>query len=80
MAKKRIVVVKIGTKVIASSDNALDPSTKAQGRSRANEVRRGIDNAKMSLVVLLEHGGKGGLEPSEIAKEIFAIAVSKGYL
>ncbi|MDO8536131.1 MAG: penicillin-binding protein 2 [Candidatus Omnitrophota bacterium] len=39
-----------------------------------------FDNAKMSLVVLLEHGGKGGLEPSEIAKEIFTIAKSKGYL
>ncbi|MDP3729906.1 MAG: penicillin-binding protein 2 [Candidatus Omnitrophota bacterium] len=76
----------------------FDPSTKAQGQSRAlrqaqdasmkgaelsrstNEVRRGIDNARVSLVVLLEHGGKGGLEPSEIAKEIFAVAKNKGYL
>ena len=39
-----------------------------------------FDNAKMSLVVFLEHGGKGGLEPSEIAKEIFAVAKSKGYI
>lgn len=39
-----------------------------------------FDNAKISLVVFLEHGGKGGLEPSEIAKEIFAAARSKGYL
>ena len=39
-----------------------------------------FDNAKISLVVFLEHGGKGGLEPSEIAKEIFAAAKSKGYL
>jgi penicillin-binding protein 2 len=39
-----------------------------------------FDNAKLSLVVFLEHGGKGGLEPSEIAKEIFAFAKSKGYL
>lgn len=39
-----------------------------------------FDDAKMSLVVFLEHGGKGGMEPSEIAKEIFAVAKSKGYL
>jgi penicillin-binding protein 2 len=39
-----------------------------------------FDNAKISLVVFLEHGGKGGLEPSEIAKEIFSVAKLKGYL
>ncbi len=39
-----------------------------------------VDNAKISLVVFLEHGGKGGLEPCEIAKDIFAVAKSKGYL
>ena len=39
-----------------------------------------FDNAKISLVVFLEHGGKGGLEPSEIAKNIFVAAKSKGYL
>lgn len=38
------------------------------------------DNAKMSLVVFLEHGGKGGMEPSEIAKGIFEVAKNKGYL
>lgn len=58
----------------------FDPSTKAQGQSRANEVRRGIDDAKISLVVFLEHGGKGGLEPSGIAKDIFEVAKNKGYL
>lgn len=39
-----------------------------------------INDAKLSLVVFLEHGGKGGLEASEIAKEIFTVAKSKGYL
>jgi penicillin-binding protein 2 len=38
------------------------------------------EGAKLSLVVFLEHGGKGGLEPSEIAKDIFAAAKSKGYI
>lgn len=39
-----------------------------------------FDNARISLIVFLEHGGKGGMEPSEIAKEIFSAAKSKGYL
>ena len=39
-----------------------------------------FDNAKICLVVFLEHGGKGGLEPSEIAKEIFEEARKRGYL
>ncbi|MDP2929594.1 MAG: penicillin-binding protein 2 [Candidatus Omnitrophota bacterium] len=39
-----------------------------------------IDGAKISLVVFLEHGGKGGLEASIIAKEIFEAAKSGGYL
>lgn len=45
------------------------PSTEGQARS-----------AKICLVVFLEHGGKGGLEPSEIAKEIFKEAKVGGYL
>lgn len=35
---------------------------------------------KICLVVFLEHGGKGGLEPAEIAKSIFEEAKNKGYL
>ena len=58
----------------------FDPSTKAQDQSLLNEVRRGIDNAKICIVVFLEHGGKGGLEPSEMAKEIFMEAKKTGYL
>jgi penicillin-binding protein 2 len=38
-----------------------------------------LDKAKICLVVFLEHGGKGGLEPSEIAKEIFEEARKRGY-
>lgn len=37
-----------------------------------------LDNAKICLVVFLEHGGKGGLEPSEIAKEIFEEVKKEG--
>ena len=39
-----------------------------------------FNDAKISLVVFLEHGGKGGLEPCEIAKEIFETVKSGGYL
>lgn len=38
------------------------------------------DDPKICLVVFLEHGGKGGLEPAEIAKSIFEEAKAKGYL
>lgn len=35
---------------------------------------------KVCLVVFLEHGGKGGLEPAEIARGIFEEAKRGGYL
>ncbi len=39
-----------------------------------------FDNARICLMVFLEHGGKGGLEPSEMAKEIFSAAKEMGYI
>jgi cell division protein FtsI/penicillin-binding protein 2 len=39
-----------------------------------------FDDPKVCLVVLLEHGGKGGVEPAEIARGIFEEAKRKGYL
>jgi len=38
------------------------------------------NNPKICLVVFLEHGGKGGLEPAEIARGIFEEAKRIGYL
>lgn len=38
------------------------------------------DHPKLCLVVFLEHGGKGGLEPAEIAHGIFEEAKARGYL
>lgn len=35
---------------------------------------------KICVVVFLEHGGKGGMEPAEIARGIFEEARKKGYL
>jgi penicillin-binding protein 2 len=39
-----------------------------------------FDDPKVCLVVLIEHGGKGGVEPAEIARGIFEEAKRKGYL
>jgi penicillin-binding protein 2 len=37
------------------------------------------ENAKIALVVFLEHGGKGGVEPAEIARTLFEEAKKRGY-
>jgi penicillin-binding protein 2 len=37
------------------------------------------EDPRICLVVFLEHGGKGGAEPSEMAKAIFEAAKKKGY-
>ncbi len=39
-----------------------------------------VDDAKMAVVVFLEHGGKGGLSASKIAGEIFGKLHELGYL
>lgn len=39
-----------------------------------------FENARICIVVFLEHGGKGGVEPSEIAGKIFQAAKEKGYI
>lgn len=39
-----------------------------------------FDDPKICLVVFLEHGGKGGLEPAQIAKTLFEEAKNKGYI
>ncbi|MBU0604760.1 MAG: hypothetical protein KKH77_00535, partial [Candidatus Omnitrophica bacterium] len=38
------------------------------------------NDPKLCLVVFLEHGGKGGLEPAEIARGLFEEARAGGYL
>ena len=38
------------------------------------------DGAKICVVVFLEHGGKGGLGPAELARGIFEEAKKKGYV
>jgi penicillin-binding protein 2 len=52
-----------------------------QGRTHAWFVGFApFGDPRICLVVFLEHGGKGGLEPSEIAKEIFEEARKRGYI
>jgi penicillin-binding protein 2 len=38
------------------------------------------NNPKVCVVVFLEHGGRGGVEPAAIARDIFIEAMNKGYL
>ena len=39
-----------------------------------------FDDPKMCVVVFLEHGGKGGLGPADIARSVFDEGKKKGYL
>jgi len=39
-----------------------------------------FDNPKICVVVFLEHGGKGGIGPADIAHDIFEEARKKGYI
>lgn len=38
------------------------------------------DDPRICIVVFLEHGGKGGLEPAQIAHGVLSEAMTKGYL
>jgi cell division protein FtsI/penicillin-binding protein 2 len=38
------------------------------------------EDPKVCIVVLLEHGGKGGVEPAEIARGVFQEAKDEGYI
>ncbi len=38
------------------------------------------EDPRLCVVVFLEHGGKGGLDPTEIARNIFEEAKAKGYI
>jgi Cell division protein FtsI/penicillin-binding protein 2 len=95
-SKNAMKIVKEGLYKVVNAENGTGKRAKLEGvaiggKTGTAETPGGIthawfcgfaplDNSKMSLVVFLEHGGKGGLEPAGIAKEIFAIAKSKGYL
>lgn len=39
-----------------------------------------FQDPRLCVVVFLEHGGKGGLGPAEVAQELFTAAKSKGYI
>jgi len=66
-----------GIVVAGKTGTAQNP----QGRTHAWFVGFApYQNAKLCIVVFLEHGGKGGLEPATIAHGVFEEARQKGYL
>jgi penicillin-binding protein 2 len=71
--------------------NARTPGTVVAGKTGTAENPQGrthawfsgyapYDNPKICLVVFLEQGGHGGLEPAMIGKSLFEEAKKKGYL
>lgn len=66
-----------GTRVAGKTGTAQNP----QGRTHAWFCGFApYNDPKVAVVVFLEHGGKGGLEPASIAKGIFEEAEKRGYL
>lgn len=66
-----------GVAIAAKTGTAQNP----QGRTHAwFSGFAPYNDPKICVVVFLEHGGKGGLEPADIAKNIFEEAKNKGYL
>ncbi len=57
----------------------FDPSA-LRYNSGPNPEQLSKGSAKICVVVFLEHGGKGGLEPAEIARGLFVEAKARGYL
>ena len=65
--------------VIVAGKTGTDEN--AQGRTHAWFAGFApFNDPKVCVVVFLEHGGKGGLEPAEIARGIFEESKKKGYL
>lgn len=81
-----VVNVENGTGVRAKLDGVLvagKTGTAQNTNGRTHAWFSGYapyDDPKICLVVFLEHGGKGSLEPAEIAHGIFKVAKKEGYL
>ena len=96
LSQETIRTVREGLYKVVNSENGTGKRAKVEGVAVAGKTGTAqnplgrthawfsgfapFDNAKICLVVFLEHGGKGGLEPSEMAKEIFEEAKKRGYL
>ena len=71
--------------------NAKVPGTVVAGKTGSAENPTGrthawfagyapYDDPRVAIVVFIEHGGHGGLEPARIAKGLFEEAKKRGYL
>jgi penicillin-binding protein 2 len=96
LRRDTIEEVREGLFKVVNGENGTGKRSKAEGISIAGKTGTAqnpkgethawfsgfapYENAKICLVVFLEHGGKGGLEASEIAKGIFEWVRDKGYL
>ena len=88
--------VKAGLEKVVNSDDgtgrlAQVPGFRVAGKTGTAQVSRGLphawfcgyapaDHPKVSFVVFLEHGGKGGLRPTQIAAELLVYLKEMGYL
>lgn len=96
LSDNTIRIVREGLYKVVNGDNGTGKRAKVEGVAIAGKTGTAenplgkphawfsgfapFDDPKVCLVVFLEHGGKGGLEPSEMAGEIFREAKKRGYL
>lgn len=94
--KNTIKLVREGLYKVINSESGTGKRAKAEGVAAAGKTGTAqnplgkthawfsgfapFDGARICLVVFLEHGGKGGLEPSDMAKSVFEAAKARGYL
>ena len=88
--------VRAGLEQVVNSENgtgrlAQVPGLRVAGKTGTAQVSQGLahawfcgyapaDHPKVSFVVFLEHGGKGGLRPTQIAGELLVYLKEMGYL
>ncbi len=96
LAQKTIEVIREGLYEVVNNENGTGKKAKVDGAAVSGKTGTAENaqgrthawfagfapsgNPKICVVVFLEHGGKGGLEPASIARGIFEAARKMGYL